>query len=405
MKQLKATISAAAGCALLMTTALVFMATPAAAQAPVVGPTAAIHGLVTDPTGMPITHGDIKFTTDKSGDDKSIKWVYTFPIQQDGTYKATDIKAGDYIVWVVQGDVHVDYQEVVLKPGDDKVINFDMTREEYMKNLSPERKKEIEEFKKKNAAATQTNKVVANLNATLGKVRADLTAAAKTKDDVSADVKSMQDATQAKPDESILWFVLADTQQAQGDHLAKADRAAGKMPTSDDDVMKLYGDAVDNYKKSIDLNAASKKPDVHTQAVAYTQMGNTLAHSGKISDATGAYDSAVKLEPATAGSAYGNEAVVLFNANQMDAALAAANKAIAADPTRADAYYIKGQALVGGTTVDPKTQKPVAPAGCIEAYQKYLELAPDGPYAQPVKDVLAGFDVKIDTSYKATKKK
>ena len=36
-------------------------------------------------------------------------------------------------------------------------------------------------------------------------------------------------------------------------------------------------------------------------------------------------------------------------------AAAAADKAIAADPKRADAYYIKGQALIPKATVDAKT--------------------------------------------------
>jgi hypothetical protein len=41
----------------------------------------------------------------------------------------------------------------------------------------------------------------------------------------------------------------------------------------------------------------------------------------------------------------------------------------------------------------------------MEAYQKYLQLAPDGPYAGEVKGILAGFDQKIDTGYKASTKK
>jgi hypothetical protein len=53
--------------------------------------------------------------------------------------------------------------------------------------------------------------------------------------------------------------------------------------------------------------------------------------------------------------------------------------------------------------MDDKTHKLVAPAGCLEAYQKYLELSPTGPYATEVKGILAGFDQKIDTSYKAPK--
>ncbi len=69
------------------------------------------------------------------------------------------------------------------------------------------------------------------------------------------------------------------------------------------------------------------------------------------------------------------------NAGKLPEAGAAADKAIAADPKKADAYYIKGQSLIPGATVDAKTQKVVAPPGCVEAYQQYLELAPDGPHA------------------------
>ena len=377
------------------------LAGPSVAQ----GPGASVHGNVIDPTGTIITKGEVKLSTDKSAAPKDMKFQYDFPLDAAGNYKGTGIKAGDYVVFVFQGDVSVDYQMVTFKDGDDKTVNFDMTRDEYMKSLTPERRKEIEEFKKKNATIQQSNKVVANLNATLAKVRADLTAAAKNKDDVSQDVTDMQSAVAAKPDEGLLYLELANTLQAQGDHLAKADKAAGKVPSTDDDVTKNYGDAVTNYKKSIDLNAASKKPDPLTQATAYNQMGNCLAKAGKLDDASAAFESAVKLQPASAGVYYNNEAAVLFNANQMDGALAAAEKAIAADPNRPDPYFIKGQVLIAKTTLDPKTNKLVAPPGCAEAYQKYLELSPDGPQAPTVREVLASLGEKVDTNYKAGKKK
>ena len=401
MKTMKYRLFSAGKLAFAAAAVALLLAGPSVAQ----GPGASVHGNVIDPTGTIITKGDVKLTTDKSSAPKDMKFQYDFPLDAAGNYKGTGIKAGDYVVFVFQGDVSVDYQMVTFKDGDDKTVNFDMTRDEYMKALTPERRKEIEEFKKKNATIQQSNKVVANLNATLAKVRADLTAAAKNKDDVSQDVTDMQSAVAAKPDEGLLYLELANTLQAQGDHLAKADKAAGKVPSTDDDVTKNYGDAVTNYKKSIDLNAASKKPDPMTQATAYNQMGNCLAKAGKLDDASAAFESAVKLQPASAGVYYNNEAAVLFNANQMDGALAAAEKAIAADPNRPDPYFIKGQVLIAKTTLDPKTNKLVAPPGCAEAYQKYLELSPDGPQAPTVREVLASLGEKVDTNYKAGKKK
>jgi hypothetical protein len=65
-------------------------------------------------------------------------------------------------------------------------------------------------------------------------------------------------------------------------------------------------------------------------------------------------------------------------------------------------YYLKGQGLIVKATVDA-AGKYVLPPGCAEAYQKYLELAPNGPYAGEVKGILAQSTQKVDNSYKAPK--
>jgi hypothetical protein len=85
--------------------------------------------------------------------------------------------------------------------------------------------------------------------------------------------------------------------------------------------------------------------------------------------------------------------------------VAAADKAIQADPTAALAYYLKGQGLIGKATVDPTTQRIVLPPDCSDAYQKYLQLAPTGQFAPDVKAILEQAGQKIETSYKAEKPK
>ena len=99
---------------------------------------------------------------------------------------------------------------------------------------------------------------------------------------------------------------------------------------------------------------------------------------------------------------YNNEAAILANNNATTEAGAAADKAIAADPARPDPYYIKGQSLIGQSKL--VNGKLVPPAGCVEAYQKYLELAPDGKFAPQVKEVLASLGQTVTTKYKAGKK-
>jgi len=187
------------------------------------------------------------------------------------------------------------------------------------------------------------------------------------------------------------------------DAAAKAAKAAGTS-LSDPALVQKYTDAEASYQKAIDANTASKKPNPETAAAAYNQLGQAYARTGKIKEASDAFDNAAKAEPARAGMYYFNEAATLFNAGKPDDAGAAADKAIAADPTKADAYYIKGQSLIPKASVDPKTQKITAPPGCVDAYQKYLELAPDGPHAQEVKDILTGIGEKVKSTYKAGKK-
>ncbi|MES2390877.1 MAG: hypothetical protein V4555_04500 [Acidobacteriota bacterium] len=383
----------------LIATAAIATAVPAFAQG-----TAKVHGHVTNYAGQPLNAGVVKFTKDVSLPLEQQKFPHTAPIDANGNYSADGLEPGDYLVYYMQADKHLDRLQVTLKAGDDKLLDDDMTRADYIDKLSPEEKKALEEFKKKNAAVTEANKTITNLNATLKKVRADLAAAVATKADVSQDVTDMKAATAAKPDEGLLWLNLGDAEQAQGDHLAAADKAAGKPALSDDDVKSMYADAAVNYKKGIDLEAASKKPNPNDQAVGYNQMGNTLAKAGKNDEASAAFENAAKLDPKGAGMYYNNEAAIMFNAQSSDAALAAAEKAIAADPTRPDPYFIKGQVLVAKSAFDSKTQKLIPPPGCVEAYQKYLELAPDGKNAQSVKEVLASLGEKIDTKYKAGKK-
>ncbi|HEY4356709.1 MAG TPA: hypothetical protein VGN16_13240 [Acidobacteriaceae bacterium] len=405
MKTIKSTLFTMVAAAALIPGTLAIAQTPMSNSA--TQGTAKIHGHITNPAGMAFdAGGEVKLTKDKTAAEKEQRMIYSFPIDKNGDYSGSSVAAGDYFAYVVQGDKHIDRLEVTIKEGDDKTLNFDMTREEYIKTMTDEQKKALEDYKKHASAAIADNKVIANLNATLKQVREDLTNAAKSGNpDVSKDVANMKQAVDARPNEALLQITYGDTLQAQGDHLAHDDRANKTNPATDDAVNAQYAAAVVAYKAGIDASAASKKPQPGDQAAAYNQMGNALAKSGKIPDAAAAFESAAKLMPASAGMYYNNEAAIMFNNNKADEAAVAADKAIAADPTRPDPYFIKGQALVQKATVDSKTGLPVAPPGCLEAYQKYLELAPNGPHAEAVKEVLTGFNQKIDTKYNANQRK
>ncbi len=376
---------------LTLATAATVVVSPLSVAAQANAAPATIHGVVTNAAGQPVKDGVVKLTTDRStNEDAKRKYEYTFPVGADGTYKGSDIKPGDYVLFYQVNDKTVDFVEhVIVKAGDNITTNDDMSREEFIKAMTPEQRKQIEEFKKNSAAAINANKTVANLNGLLTKARDEEKA-----NNFDAAIADMTQATTQKPDEAILWLELGNAQLGQA--------------TAEKDATKKTGEfdaAATSYQKAADTNTASKKPNPAFAGAAYNGLGQAYGKENKPKEASDAYDKAAQAEPAKAGMYYFNEAVTAQNAGSSDAAAAAADKAIAADPTKADAYYIKGQALIGKSTVDNKSGKIIPPPGCIEAYSKYLDLAPTGRFAPDVKAIMAGFDEKVVSNYKAGKKK
>ena len=382
---------------------MAFALLPALAQAP----TGKIHGHVTNPTGASTGAGTVSLSNDGGHTSK-----YTFPLSASGDYTG-EAAPGNYMVIFRQPDTPPDkmvdsIDNVKIVAGQDVLQDIDMSRKEFIDKLSPEQKKQLEDLKKHNSEAMKANEVIKVLNADLKTVNQDFKdadgaqdaaiqalGATASKADITAKEEEIKTAkytdvetlmlkdTANKPDESILWARLGQAQLG----------------------LKKFDDAETTYKKVLELQAASKKPSPDVQGLAYSGLGEVYARTGKVSEAQASYDAAAKINPSQAGFYLRNEAIVFFQLNNPDAQVAAADEAIQADPTVAMLYYLKGNGLVQKTTMDPKTNKLVAPPGCLEAYQKYLELAPTGPYAGEVKGILAGFDQKIANTYTAPKAK
>ena len=332
------------------------------------------HGHVQDPVGVPVPNVTVQVSTD----GKTAK--YTFTTDANGDYKGEGIAPGTYIFTLFndQNKSIDQFTNVKIIAGGDTLQDFDMTRADYIAKMSPEQKKQLEEIKAKNAEVNKENFQIKNLNADLTKARQDN----KDKNYTEAESLMSRDA-QAKPDASVLWVELGRAQYG----------------------LKKLDDAVTSLKKAIELEGASKKPNADIVAAANDTLGEIYAAQGKVPEAQAAYDAAVAADPKGAAVHYANEAIMMDRAGNVDGTVAAADKAIAADPTKPIPYYLKGKALINKATVDPKTQKIVAPPGCAEAYQKYLELAPDGPFANDAKSVLAEMGTTVSSNYKASKKK
>jgi tetratricopeptide (TPR) repeat protein len=405
-KNMKRTISLLLG---LIALALL----PVLAQAPA-GPTGKIHGHVTNPTGASQSGGTVSLLSVglASGPGLSAKSSEkaSAEVNANGDY-SIETSPGFYtLVYRTPGmtpDKLADkVDKVTITAGQDALQDIDMSRKEYIDALPPEQKKQLEDLRKHNQEAMKANEVIKNLNADLRVVTQDIkdadsahataasTLGAKaTKADIDAKEAEIKTAkyteietlmlkdSAAKPDASVLWAQLGQAQTG----------------------LKKYDDAATTFKKTLDLEAASKKPSPAIQGLAESGLGEVYARTGKVQEANDAYDAAAKVNPTQAAFYLKNEAVIFFQTNQADAQVAAADKAIALDPNQALLYYLKGNGLVGKTVMDETTHKLTPPPGCMEAYQKYLQLAPDGPYAADVKGILAGFNQVIDNGYKAAK--
>jgi tetratricopeptide (TPR) repeat protein len=395
---------------------LAFALMPALAQAPAAapatapaGPTGKIHGHITNPTGASQGGGLVGLSTDNGHTLK-----FSFAVNANGDYSGDATPGSYFAVYKLPDtppDKLVDSQESVkVVAGQDALVDFDMSRKEFVDKLPPDQQKQLADLRAHNSEALKANEVIKVLNADLQVAGQDIkdadsaaahaaavqalgaTASKADLDAKEAEIKTakytdvetlMLKDTALKADASILWAQLGQGQSG----------------------LKKYDDAERSFKKALEVDAASKKPNPSVQGLADSGLGEVYARQGKVPEANAAYDAAAKANPTQAGFYLKNEAVIFFQMNNGDAQVAAADEAIAVDPNQPLLYYLKGQGLIQKATLDPKTQKIVAPPGCLEAYQKYLQLAPDGPYAAEVKGIIAGFDQKIDNSYKAPAKK
>lgn len=339
---------------------------------------AKIHGHVTNPVGTSETTGTVSLSQDGGKTD-----MYTFQLSGSGDYKG-DVKPGTYTVIFRRPDTPKDkmideLDNVKLVAGTDVAADVDMSRKAFIDKMPADQRQQLEELKKKNAEILKTNSVIKNLNADLATVRADI----KDKKYDEAEQLMLKD-TAIKPEAAVLWIELGQAQLG----------------------LKKYDEAEASFKKTLDADNATKKPTPEIQGGALSGLGEIYARQGKVADANNYYDQAAKAYPPAAAQYLTNETVIFYQTNKPDAQAAAADEAIKVDPTsRPILYYLKGNALVQKATVDPKTQMIVLPDGCADAYQKYLDLDPNGQFAAEVKSILQSAGQKISTGFGNKNKK
>lgn len=167
------------------------------------------------------------------------------------------------------------------------------------------------------------------------------------------------------------------------------------------DLAGRNDDAINAYQQAVTL-----KPD---NASYYNNLGNVLARAGKIDDARVAYTKSAELDPPNAGFAWRNFGISLYQSNRMQEGVEPLTKATQIDPKNAQSWYLLGACLVASADykqVGDKVEVTLKP-GTIEAYQKALELDPNGTWGKQAKDGLeqvkqltGGIDTRVGTKKK-----
>ena len=347
-----------------------------------------IEGIVKGQDGKPVEKAEVQITR------TDIKGSYKTKTDKKGHYLYMGLPMGKYTIDVLVDGKKVDsVANVSTRPGDPIPVNFDLKAsqddkaaqqaqmakavesgqmtKEMERQLSPEQKAAMEKQIKDQSERMKKNK---ELN-----------------DAFNAGMEAMN---QKKYDDAIAAFEKAatfdPTQQAIYAQLGEAHMKAaeGKTgPEYDAHIAK----AMEAYNKSIEL-----KPD---DAGAHNNYALALGKAKKFPEMQAELKKAADLDPANGGKYYYNLGAMLVNSGQAQAAGDAFKHAIELTPTYADAYYQYGVTLIGQAKVDPATGKVSPVPGTVEAFQKYLELQPNGQWAQSSKEMLTSLGGSVETKF------
>ncbi len=348
--------------------------------------TGSVKGICTDSAGKPIAQGLVEWV----GIENAHK--FTLKTNNKGEYFSLGVYTGDYNVTLSKDGNKIYSFNKVHVGLDETSLDFNMMKEQA--NTAKAQGKSPEQIKAEETARAQAAKehnTIASLNEKI-----KLAGSSMDSGDYDAAIATLNDANQIDNTRDPVWALLGD-----------AYRLSGPKQTDFAEKQKRYEMAITSYQKAIELRSGSeqakKDPDNNKRLAAdYNNLADALAKSSKTADAVAAYNKAIELDPAHQAMYLFNEGAVFTNTGKVDEAIAAFDKVITADPTRATAYYWKGVNLLGKATL--KGDKMVAPDGTAEAFQKYLDLEPNGQFAEAAKGMLTSIGATIETGF-GTKKK
>ncbi len=319
-----------------------------------------------------------------------IKGNYKVKTDKKGHYFHTGLPLGTYnVILEVNGKVVDTRKNVRTRLGDPVPVNFDLQAlarkrqalqkaaevgklsKEQVKEMTPEERAEMERQVKERAAALARNK---ELNDAFNQGMEGL----KTRQ-WQQSIEGFQKAASIDPKQHVIWGNLAEAYMGLSATKTGAEQ------------QEAWNKAIEAYNKAIEL-----KPD---DAAYHNNFALALAKQKKFDEARAELEKAAQINPAGAGQYYYNLGAVLTNIGQIEAATEAFKKAVEADPKYANAQYQYGVSLMGKATIAPDG-KMVPPPGAREAFEKYLQLEPNGPNAEAAKAMLDAMTQTVQTEFK-----
>ncbi len=352
-----------------------------------------VKGVCKDVDGKPLNGATVQWLNLNDGRK------YELRTNKKGEYFSLGIEPGSYKITLLRDGKELFHEDKHPVARDEVTVDFDLQKEQANTakgiGLTPEQLTQRQE-----ALANQQKETV-----TVKELNGKLMAAngAMKAGDYDTAVSALTDAIQEDASRDVIWATLGDAYT--GSALKQTDPA---------EKTKRLDQAIQDYEKAVDLKKKSMeggaKPEANVQlAGIYNNMALAKANDQKVDEAVADYNQAAQLNPGSAGMYYFNWGATLTNANKTgdakmrQSAVEAFDKAIAADPKQADAYYYKGISLLGAATL--QGDKMVAPDGTADAFNKYLELQPAGPHAEDAKAMLASMGAPVETSFGKKKSK
>ena len=348
-----------------------------------------VSGTILDIQGKPWGDVTIRLVSDQGGKQES-------KTDGGGKYIIRNVRSGAYSVFVVfppPNDKQAPYEvKTRVTSGDDVKVDLNF------KDIAAKQGVDVEAEKKKEEEKTKFEGLKAHFNAgnalleqeraakaELQKATPDQRDAAKQKvkdlsDQAAKEYQAAQQAAGEKdPNQHILWAKLAEAYDTAG---------------RNEEAAQAYQQAI------------SAKADMPGY---YNNLGNVLARAGKIDDAKAAYTKSAELDPPNAATAWRNFGISLYNANRLGDAVEPLQKSAELDPKNPQTWYLLGASLVYKMTIKKVGDKqiPEFAPGTIEAYQKAIELDPNGTYGAQAKQGLEqlqamapGIDLKVNVKKK-----